>query len=321
MSEPRYRMSDPMPQPGTLCKRFGALLPLAFQDGLLDDEAPETEAWREHLAGCAYCQSMLAHYQTQEDWLRRTLNEQAVAVPSHAATILERLQEEPIVSELPELPTPEQQPQRVAPDPLAGEPRRPDREHPAAPRRKRQVHPVIAWLAPVAAVLLVALLAAALFTTLHRSGATPTGTPAPTPAAGPMSLISMPGIPWNNDSRISFTAVSMLSSTEGWAIAGTSNDMCSICAPGRQRALILRDHKGVWSILTFPELHDGYVDDHDGNWKPTDYVLSDLSAVSPTDVWITTSGPVSDNGRVAIRTCCTTMGEPGAGRDSPVVPY
>ncbi|GEM_PF-1824886 len=296
MTQQRGRMSMPAPRPGPHCKRFGPLLPLAFQESLLDDEAPETEALREHLADCAYCRAMLALYDTQEQALWRNFAERVIAAPSYTSAIIARIEEEPIVSQLPEQPTPEQTTDTLHTHNLDTSniaQQRLEAARFALRPPKRRIHPLVAWLAPLAAVLLIALLAKVVFTA-QRAG----------PAA-PSPLQLAPNV------RITIFAISMVSSDEGWAIAQRTVDNTAPDATGANAPLtylLLHDHNGIWTAITSPFSarpeaismvsssdgwlvgNDGLIAHYDGHsWSkvqsPTAQPLSSIKMVSATDGW------------------------------------
>lgn len=249
--------SEAAPQPGPHCKRFAQLLPLLFQEDLLDQEAQDTEALREHIAGCAYCRTMIAIYTNQEQVLRQSFAARIAASASNAEQITERLQEKPILSRVTHTVT--------LPAAMVGTPEREERRLEAnqqltAQSSRRHTHPLVGWLASVAAVLLIALLATMVFTRQR-----PVGTAAPTPAASPYVLA--PGV------DISLGVVSMVAPDEGWALADLSNTVLSAT---RQNVSTHHDS----AILHY----DGY------QWRMQDFlpdvVLTNLSMTGAQEGWM-----------------------------------
>jgi photosystem II stability/assembly factor-like uncharacterized protein len=252
MMRDRGQMSSPTPKPGPHCKRFGPLLPLTFREDLLGDEASETETLHEHVVGCVYCRRMLAIYAVEEQALIHSFAAQVASTPRYAEEIIARLQEEPIVSQLPGTPTPEQPPTSLQTRDIAHQ--RLVAARLAMRPPKRHIPPLVAWLAPVAVVLLIALLAKVIFTTQH-----PTGPVAPSP------LALTPGV------QISLGAISMVAPSEGWALGSravyTTQDDSG--TPKTQVSVLLHDHNGSWTATSIPAT----------------YRLQAIAMVSPTDGW------------------------------------
>jgi hypothetical protein len=152
---------------------------------------------------------------------------------------------------------------------------------------KRRINSTITWLAPVAAVLLIAVLAALIFANRHV-GTSVVGTPT-------QSITTLPAIHLENGSLITLLGVGMVSAKEGWAIASVTINPTS-SSDGNRVNLILHDHNGTWwSIAPVHTIHDSY-----GTWNPTnpETKLLAISADSPTDVWIAARA-VGNNGAVS----------------------
>lgn len=258
MRHPGSRMSTPVPPPGSRCKQFELVLPLVSPEGLQGDESPESEALREHLESCAYCRTALALYDVQAASLRRSHAERIAASPSFAADIFSRIEEVPVVSRLPEHSTSGQE----AATPLAQTShthdgndmarRRLDAARLAMNPPKRSILTKAAWLSPLAAVLLLAILAAVFFSAQHAGRLV---------ATSPTTLPYAPGVGFE------ITAMSMTSPGEGWAIVSgqSAGSTCPSCMP----QYLLHDHHGVWSPVAL------------SSTTP----LTDISMVSATDGW------------------------------------
>jgi hypothetical protein len=257
MMRERDRMGDSEAalQPGPQCKRFAPLLPLLFQDDLLEQDSQDTEALREHFAGCSYCRTMIAIYATQEQVLRQNFAARITASTSYAEQITERLQEKRILSQLPLHTVPSDWLSDMLDLPESTERRLEATQQLTAQSSRRRTHPLAGWLAPVAALLLIALLATLVFTKQRLAGI-----PAPTPAVPPYVLA--PGV------DISLGVVSMVAPNEGWAIAFRE---AGVNHPGTHSisTILLHDHHGTWSSVTLA----------------SKYSLNDISMVSPTDGW------------------------------------
>ena len=261
MKHPGSSMSMPMPPPGSRCKQFELMLPLFSPEGPLNDESPESEALREHLENCAYCRTVLALYDVQAASLRRSHAERIAASLSFAADIFNRIEEVPIVSRLPEHSTSGQE----AATPLVQTSnthdgndmarRRLDAAKLAMHPPKRPILTKAAWLSPLVAVLLLAILAAMFFSTQHAGRSV---------ATSPTTLPYAPGVGFE------ITAMSTASPGEGWAIvtnivSGQGAGYCPSCLP----QYLLHDHHGVWSPIAL------------SSTTP----LTDISMVSATDGW------------------------------------
>jgi hypothetical protein len=250
----QFGSSEAAPQPGPHCKRSAQLLPLLFQADLLDQEAQDTEALREHIAGCAYCRTMIAIYATQEQALQNNFADRMAASDSYVEHIIARLQGEPILSQLPARTMPSDRLSAMLDDQDSAERRLEAPQQLTMQSFRRRTHALAAWLAPVAVVLLIALLATIVFTRQR-----PLETSTPTPAASPYVLA--PGV------QISLGVVSMVAPNEGWAIAYRSE--VGVTGEVSTSTILLHDHHGTWSSVTLP------------SW----YSLNDISMVSPTDGW------------------------------------
>lgn len=135
--------------PGPACSQFATLLPLLDTGELAPEEAAATRA---HLSGCRWCQRQLGEYATVERALRQHLAALEAAFPAFSAQEVIAMVEQ----------------ENVAPSPVA----------PLKPaRRPRRVRRFLAWAGPLAAVLVIILLTAGIFS-LRGRPATSTATPA-----------------------------------------------------------------------------------------------------------------------------------------------
>jgi len=221
-----------------------------LQVGLLDPEAPQGEALGEHLETCAYCRAMVATYAREEQALRQSFASRIATSPSYADEIIERVQEEPIMSQLPPDSTPDQSADELTTKEIAR--RRLEAAQLALRPSKRRSYPLIVWLAPVAAVLLVALLATLIFTTRR-----------PTAPSAPPPLALAPGV------HISLFTISMVSFDEGWALGARTVDQNGSSVDSTPVTVLLHDHGGTWTAMSLP----------------LPYSLLDISMVSSTDGW------------------------------------
>src|SRR5262249_47206109 len=146
----------PPPAPQPLCAVIEPLLPLLSQ-GRLDAE--ETRSTREHVATCAWCQRQLRDYDRLRDALRRLEAFDDLGLSGYRALTRDEILQAP--DQAPSAPLTPLPPPRAQP-PL----RRP------AGR--------LTSLAAVAAVLLVTLLAGAIFLQFGRTSGGPHPTPTPT---------------------------------------------------------------------------------------------------------------------------------------------
>jgi hypothetical protein len=142
----------PPPTPTPLCATYAQHLPLLHTHELKPDQV---EALRNHLAECAWCQSVLATYDVVENALRRHFG------PAREA---------PNVVTMEEIMRATDREDRRSPSDSDDDPVTTDLSTPP-PRRLYQPRRLLSGLAAVAAVLLVALLAELLFV-LHQP---PTG--------------------------------------------------------------------------------------------------------------------------------------------------
>ncbi len=262
MRHPGSRMSMPVPPPGSRCKQFELLLPLFSTEGLRDDESLEAEALREHLESCAYCRTVLALYDVQTASLRRSHSERIAASPSFTDDIFSRIEEVPVVSRLPEHSTSE--PGAATPllhtnstyDGTDIARRRIEAARLAMhPPKKRAIVGVAAWVSPLVAVALIAVLVAALLSAHHAGRSV---------AIAPYSLPYAPSVGFE------ITAMSMTSPGEGWAIVTSVVFDQNASMPPQY---LLHDHEGTWSTVRLA----------------TTAPLTDISMVSPTDGWAVSS--------------------------------
>src|SRR5690242_19236589 len=121
------------------CAAFEPLLPLVSHHLLEPEEARHLQA---HVAGCAHCRATLAAYERLDAALRQRFEQMAVS-PPHTEESMKKIEEA-----------------QERETPLAPVPRRPQQ---ARFRPSR----VVSWVGALAAVLVIALVAAALFAS-HR---------------------------------------------------------------------------------------------------------------------------------------------------------
>jgi len=150
--------------PGPDCDQFAALLPLLPSGEFADDAAA---GMRAHVASCRWCQQRLREYTSLDTALRRQIAALSTEFPTVSLEgVVERVDRQEMLN--------------IPPTPGADAPRRPP------PARR-----VVAWMAPLAAVLVVIVLTVAIFaargapSTRLPFAATPIGsTPTATPASG-----------------------------------------------------------------------------------------------------------------------------------------
>jgi hypothetical protein len=176
-----------LPAQGPDCAAFAPLLPRGGQR-LVGERA--NLRLREHLAGCAYCQAVLAVYERMDAALVRHVDRQVECVAG-----LQGLTEdimEPIT------------PARVATRTATLPP--PDRGRRGS----------ITWLGAVAAVLAIAVVTAALFASRGpHGGPRPTATIPPPPTPTPVSA------------QLDVSDIAMVSPSDGWAFAHFSTTACA----------------------------------------------------------------------------------------------
>jgi hypothetical protein len=237
--------------PGSECAALAAALPLLDDEGL---DARDAARAREHVATCAYCQDQAAAYKRLDAAMRRHFGPAAVP-PLFTEDIvwsITGIPEEEIVQHLPErsalvdAPAPTLPPEPPAPPPLAMDHSR------HGPRR------FVSWMASVAAVLTIALLAQLLFAS-HGHRPQPLGKAAATPVVHPPET--------------ELTSVAIVSPTEGWAVGERSVGTGNV-------AVIYHYTGGLWAPVSVP-------------WKVS---LQSVSAVSPSDVWAVGSPSGSNPG-------------------------
>ncbi len=150
---------------------------------LLDDPTAATDAWvREHAASCAYCQARRAQYRRLDHALRERYGFSSVR-PHSTEEIMQHIDDHI--------------------DRTASPDRRPNRTTPSGPQRIPSGRPFLPGLGAVASVLLLVGLAAVLLGGHLRSGLRASGPP----------QYTFPGV------QGLFADVSMVSPTEGWALA------------------------------------------------------------------------------------------------------
>lgn len=224
-------------RPGPECAEYAPLLALVGQEDLDDHD---TNGLRHHLATCAYCQRELQGYNALDAALSRHFGAPA-RPPLSRDDVFQMMQEdyrpasdaadfqdEPAApyDEPPRRSTPMPAPlPSRAPRPLARRPR---------PRRALSI------FSAIAAVLVIALAAAALFAS-HKGppnvGNQPT--PAPSATSGPQSYIAQTGDELNG--------ISMLSPTDGWMVGDN---------PTIGSTLILHYVNGLWMQVASPKGRD-----------------------------------------------------------------
>jgi outer membrane protein assembly factor BamB len=143
-------MNTLSPTPGPHCNEYAALLPLLNTGELNADEAASVRA---HLAGCQWCQQQAREYALVDAATRRYVNRLSTPAP---VLSLEAVIGRTGVHTLTPAPAP--------PAPLE--------------RRPGRVRRFAAWLAPVAAVLVIIVLAVTIFSLRHPSTGS-VGGPAP----------------------------------------------------------------------------------------------------------------------------------------------
>jgi hypothetical protein len=233
--------------PSPVCATFAPLLPLAAHGMLASRRAVALE---EHLAGCAHCRDEMVRHAAMDAALR-----QAVAPPRGAqppfsreeiAQMLQRTTERtasPVVS-------------RGGADAGAG-------------------RLWLAGLSAVAAVVLVAVLAQALFAWHHGPSDRRPATRQPLPA------------------NIELKSLSMVSPTEGWAVGNTTPHPDTNNADFLDtEPVILHYLNGIWSVVPNPARLSSL---------RASVILTSISMDSPTDGWavghsvlLTVPGVVAD---------------------------
>ncbi len=194
-------------RPGPECAKFAPLLALVGQE---DVDTLDTSELRQHLATCAYCQRELQGYHALDAALSRQFGVPArppLARADIAYIMREDYRSATGTDDVQEAPAArlDAQPRRSTPIPpptLSKAPR------PLA--RRTRTRRVLSLFSAVAAVLVIALVAAALFASRHNVPATGTNN---TPTATNPTPTLPAYVPDANDV---FSSISMVSPTEGW---------------------------------------------------------------------------------------------------------
>ncbi len=226
-----------MLRPGPECVEFAPLLALVGQEDLDDHD---TNGLRHHLATCAYCQRELRGYNALDDALSRHFGAPA-RPPLSREDVFQIMQEDyrpasdaADVQDEPAAPY-DAPPRRSMPIPAPLPSRAPRR----MPRRSR-TRRALSIFSAIAAVLVIALAAAALFAS-HKGppnvGHNPT--PAPSATSGPQPYLAQTGDELNG--------IDMLSPTDGWMVG----DNFTIGS-----TLILHYVNGVWLQVPSPKGRD-----------------------------------------------------------------
>ena len=240
--------------PSPACAAFAPLLPLAAHGMLASHRAAALD---EHLTGCAHCRAELAAHAEVDAALRR-----AFAAPPDARPPFSRAQLAELLTRASERTGPSAR--RV----LGVDGR---------PKRRRW----LAGLPAVAAVVLVAVLAQALFAWHHGT------------SGG--RLATRPSLPAN----IELKSLSMVSPTEGWAVGNSTP------RPDPQNAdfldtepVILHYLNGTWSVVPNPPRVRSYL---------VSVILTSVSMDSSTDGWavghavyLTVPGVVADGVAIGV---------------------
>lgn len=235
------------------CAAIAAILPLLDDDGLVPRDADRV---REHLAGCSACQAQRRAYTRLNIALRRHFGLAAFAP----------LRTEEIMGELPTTDTSDTSAAlstKTTPDEIELTELPPASGLPGSRRPRR----VVSVVAPLAAVVLIALFATLFY--VNRAG----------PAARPRPSS-------HTYMQTSLTGISMVSPDEGWMIGNTATMTYTTATQSTDRNIVTsqNDVQGPNALLY-----------HYNNEKWTPYVLppaiahsSMLRAISmdsPTDGW------------------------------------
>lgn len=232
-------MTPHHPTPGSgptpACAAFAAVLPVLGEPGV---DARLSAAARAHLATCPWCRAQLAAYDSLDAALHRQLG--PAATP--------RIRTEDLMRDLmhDDLTTTST---TAAPPPV---PHNPPATHGSRPA---------AWLAPIAAVLLLSLVAGALFASHARQ-----------PGAGPTKGTTTPAQTLTRGSSIELHAVAMTSASDGWAVGSFRSATDS--NGSAMQVVLMHDTNGTWSTVHVPILGS----------------LNAISMPSPSDGWAVGDG-------------------------------
>jgi hypothetical protein len=286
------------PVPGPLCNTFAPLVPVL--DDLTDTRlAADTRA---HLAECAWCRAQQTSYERFDEALRRQFAPEAmpyVTIQVIGATMTDVRDDVQPFAFTEDTATDDDQQMRITPLPA----------QPIPPRRSRRM---ITGAASLAAVLVISLLAGAVF--MMHGRPLP---PASRHATGAPSIV--PG------SQITLMAVGMSSATDGWAMgrqmvvdakggsSGSSEDPAYVLhytggrwvlvqTPIRAwiQAIKMLSPTDGWAIGTRAYHYDGI------SWReihmPVQTQFNAIAAVSAHDIWLAGDGsPIfPPNGRSVI---------------------
>ena len=185
----------PLPVAGPDCAAFAPLLPLAGQR-LLDER--EAARLQEHVAGCAYCQALLAAYDRLDAALVRRFEGQTQGMEGLTEAIMDHIEDQ----QNPLPPPPITAPPAPLPTPVRGR------------------HGFVTSLGAVAAVLAIAVVTAALF-----AGRGPHGAIGPGGRIPPFPTPTPPG------PQLSVGDIAMVSPNDGWAFAQYTTAACFLPPP------------------------------------------------------------------------------------------
>ncbi len=260
--------------PTPMCAALAAVLPVLDEPEVDARTAAEARA---HLTTCAYCRAQVAAYDSLDAALRRQLG--PAATPRvRTEDIMRDLMHEDVTSTA-----------------------APPRVHPAPSAQGGGGRRLASWLAPIAAVLVLSLVAGALFASHIRK-----------PGGGPTRGSATPALPLARGSSTTLNAIAMTSPSDGWAVGSfqpaTDNNGSAT------QVVLMHDVNGTWSAVHVPihgsldaiamlSASDGWaVGDqgltlhYDGHsWtrvpSPTVGPLRAVQMLAPNDVWAIGSDP------------------------------
>lgn len=269
------RMTSHHPTPGggppPACAAYAAVLPVLDEP---EADARAVAAARTHLATCAYCRAQIAAYDRLDATLRRQLGPTATPSIRTEDIMRDLLHDDPTST--------------AAAPPLIP----PVPSQPGGGGRR-----LAAWLVPIAAVLVLSLVAGAIFATHARQpGATPTratATPAPALARG---------------AQVELHAVAMTSASDGWAVGSFRPAPVNVNDDSARQVLLMHDVNGTWSTVHVSILgslnaismlsasdgwavgDQGLILHYDGRtWtgvpSPTETFLHAVQMLAPNDGW------------------------------------
>jgi hypothetical protein len=228
-----------VPAPSPDCAAYAELLPLVTLRLLSNTEDAGVRA---HSAACAHCRALIAAYDRLDTALRTGSAHIAEGAPS-VGEVVETIEQQ-------EFGTPASAPQATHAQSL------------------RQPRRVFSLLGAVAAVVMVALLAQALFA---HAGGSRAGAPA---GSGSQQTLPNTGLPQGLSAD--YSSVAMVSRNDGWLFGSVYSNMnpsagCSDCGP--------------------------FIFHYDGSsWhrspSPTDQIVTAVSMLSSTDGWAVAQGSI-----------------------------